>query len=203
MNDFDNKAKFWDNDPEKHKRAKLFADKISAGINRNDKSAMEYGCGTGLVSFCLNDKFKNIALCDSSQGMIDTLKMKITESGIGNMKPVLCDLEKDDMNEKFDVIYSLMAMHHVINIEKVLDKFRKMLSENGSLFIADLEKEDGSFHGTGFKGHNGFDRDMLVTFLENAGFNTVEYEVFNTMKKKSTDGLEREYKLFFLHAICR
>jgi hypothetical protein len=36
--------------------------------------------------------------------------------------------------------------------------------------LADLEKEDGSFHGADFDGHHGFERAALARELADAGF---------------------------------
>jgi hypothetical protein len=44
------------------------------------------------------------------------------------------------------------------------------LRDGGHLCIADLEAEDGSFHGEGFAGHHGFDRAELEADLTRAGF---------------------------------
>ncbi len=38
--------------------------------------AMEFGCGTGFISFNLIDSFKSITLIDSSKNMIDILSNK-------------------------------------------------------------------------------------------------------------------------------
>jgi len=64
---FDDYAKTWDTD-EKIDRAKIIENEISNSMGINEtNSAMEFGCGTGLVSFNLYDKFKSIALVDSSK----------------------------------------------------------------------------------------------------------------------------------------
>ena len=57
----------------------------------------------------------------------------------------------------FDLIYTLMVLHHVGDVETIIRKFRGLLNPGGYLAIADLYSEDGSFHGEGFSGHMGFD----------------------------------------------
>ena len=82
---FDNYAKTWDTD-KRINRAKIIANEISNSIDINENySAMEFGCGTGLVSFNLYDKFKSITLIDSSKGMIDILNSKINKYEVNNM----------------------------------------------------------------------------------------------------------------------
>ena len=53
---------------------------------------MEFGCGTGLISFNLTDSFKNITLVDSSKNMIDILNDKIEKYNIQNMKAYKSDI---------------------------------------------------------------------------------------------------------------
>ncbi len=40
------------------------------------------------------------------------------------------------------------------NTNVIIDSFSKMLNPLGYICIADLDEEDGSFHGDGFNGHN-------------------------------------------------
>jgi predicted TPR repeat methyltransferase len=81
---FDEDAKNWDTE-RRISRAKIIADEIgnAIGSGRN-RTAMEFGCGTVLISFNLRDSFKNITLIDSSKGMIDELKCKIQQYKISN-----------------------------------------------------------------------------------------------------------------------
>ena len=49
---FDDEAKDWDNDPKKTERAIIFAKEIIDFINPDKTmNALEFGCGTGLLSF--------------------------------------------------------------------------------------------------------------------------------------------------------
>lgn len=84
---FDNYAKSWDTD-KRIDRAKIIANEISNSIGiKENYSAMEFGCGTGLISFNFYDKFRSIALVDSSKGMMDILNSKIDKYEVTNMVP--------------------------------------------------------------------------------------------------------------------
>ncbi len=51
---FDERAKMWDTDPMKTARAQAVADAILAAVGATaGMRSFEYGCGTGLLSFCL------------------------------------------------------------------------------------------------------------------------------------------------------
>jgi len=181
MYDFNNKALEWDNE-RRVKRAKIIADKIYDVVEvKKDSSAMEYGCGTGLISFNLADKFDSIVLMDLAQAMIDVLNKKIELSGNKNMKPVLKDLVKEEYNEeKFDLIYNSMVLHHIIDTEKIIKTFYSILNDNGVLCIVDLDKDDGSFHKDDpeFNGHSGFDHEYIANVFRKAGFVNIKIETF-------------------------
>jgi ubiquinone/menaquinone biosynthesis C-methylase UbiE len=135
---------------------------------------------------------------DSSKEMVEVMKEKISANSIENLIPVVADLEKEEYNgEKFDLIYSQMVFHHIDDIGFLLDKLYNLLKPGGYLAIADLYKEDGSFHGESFSGHNGFDVDILKSSLESCNFSNVKTEPCFIMKK-SADNQTREYPLFLM-----
>ncbi len=58
----------------------------------------------------------------------------------------------------------------------MLANFAELLDDGGHLCVADLEKEDGSFHGEGFDGHHGFGQSEMESLLQGAGFTGVSVE---------------------------
>ena len=69
-----------------------------------------------------------------------------------------------------------MTLHHIPELGPVLVKLADLLADGGHLCIADLEHEDGSFHGADFHGHPGFDRSEMASLLDGAGFTDVSIE---------------------------
>jgi ubiquinone/menaquinone biosynthesis C-methylase UbiE len=133
--------------------------------------ALEYGCGTGLLSFALQPQLGNITLADSSEGMLAVLNEKIAAHGITNMRAAKLDLVTDPLPpDRYALIYTLMTCHHIADTDGLLRSLYALLAPSGYLCIADLDAEDGSFHGQGFAGHNGFDRRELAARAEAAGF---------------------------------
>lgn len=199
MENFDERAKEWDKEQIHVIRAKAVSEKIKKAIKiTHNMTGFEYGSGTGLLSFNLLDSLKSITLADSSTGMLEVLNEKIKSNNIKNMRSMLLDLEKDDIPEdKFDLIFNQMTMHHIVNSEIVLEKFYSMLNKNGYLCIVDLFKEDGSFHGNDFTGHNGFDPETFKIKMENIGFSFVKYEECFTIKK-IIDDKEKTFPLFLI-----
>lgn len=198
-NVFDSRARSWDSNPVHQERSGAIADKILEMIPvHNRMRAIEYGAGTGILGSMLAPHFKEIVLMDSSKEMVEVMKEKISVNSIENLIPVVADLEKEEYNgEQFDLIYSQMVFHHIDDIGFLLGRLYKLLKPGGYLAIADLYKEDGSFHGEGFSGHNGFDVGILQSTLESCNFSNVKTEPCFTMKK-SVDNQIREYPLFLM-----
>jgi ubiquinone/menaquinone biosynthesis C-methylase UbiE len=198
---FDERAKDWDSDPMKVERARVVAEAIRAAVPLGPGTrALEYGCGTGLLSFALQPYLTSITLADTSQGMLDVLEEKIKAAGVANMFPVRLDLSMDPLPAaRYHVIYLLMTLHHIPDTDGILRKFHALLEPDGHLCIADLEKEDGSFHGEGFGGHNGFDCRELQSQVERAGFPKVIYSRVFELRRRVGE-LEKGFPLFLMTA---
>lgn len=178
---FKDRAKEWDND-KRIKRSKIIADKINDIIGKQQNfSIMEYGCATGLISFNLCKNFKKLTLMDSEDEMINTVKEKIITYKTSNVFANKVDLTKENYTqEKFNVIYTSLTLHHIKDIEDIIKKFYNLLNKNGILCIIELDKDDGSFHMNSkeFNGHNGFEHHYMENILKSTGFSNVKSETF-------------------------
>jgi ubiquinone/menaquinone biosynthesis C-methylase UbiE len=202
MTDFDERAKDWDSDPKKVERARAVADAIRKAIPLStNMTALEYGCGTGLLSFALQEDLGQITLADTSQGMLDVLGEKIAASGVTNMHPIRLDLETEPLPaEKYHITYSLMVLHHIHDARGILSKFYDLLEPNGYLVVADLDKEDGSFHTDGTTDvHKGFGRHELHGWVEAVGFENVRFSTAYEIRKE-VDGGEKVFPVFLMSA---
>lgn len=200
LENFNKLALTWDNEPRRIERAQAVAAEIMIRIpNLKTMSGFEYGCGTGMLSFFLQPHLKNIILGDNSDGMLDVLRQKIQNQRINNMMSLKVDFEtEEELSMKCDMVYTLMTMHHIINIEKVIKVFHKMLNPQGYLCIADLDEEDGSFHGNDFVGHKGFNQDELLKTLESHGFKRLSSAICYQNIRKLENGQIKKYPIFLM-----
>jgi len=200
--EFDIKAAEWDKSDMHRERARAVAAAILNEIPLNgEMTALEFGAGTGLLSFMLKDNFKQITLIDNSEGMVRVLNEKLTTAKADNLKVVKADLEHEDFSPgNFDLIYTLMVLHHVGHLETILKKFHDMLNPGGYLAIADLYSEDGSFHGKGFNGHLGFDPASLAAMLEKYGFSGINYNKVYVIDKKISENVSKNFDVFLMTA---
>lgn len=104
------------------------------------------------------------------------------------------DLTKETLETEFDAIVSSMTIHHIENVQAIFNKFYTLLKDNGSIAIADLDVEDGSFNteDTGVF-HTGFDRNEFLKMAENAGFKDLKIQTASIMEKPTG-----QYPVFLL-----
>ncbi len=202
MDYFDQEAATWDSHPYRIERARVIAQGIRADVPVTPQmTAFEYGCGTGLLSFALQPYLGQITLADSSSGMLAVLDEKIASAGIHNMTSLKVDLVTDPLPEvKVQLIYTLMTLHHIPETGKVLEGFYHLLESPGYLCIADLDQEDGSFHGPEFTGHKGFDRAELGRQVREIGFREVYFRtIYETPRQ--VEGGTKSFPLFLMTAV--
>ncbi|HZY25096.1 MAG TPA: class I SAM-dependent methyltransferase [Bacteroidales bacterium] len=202
MNEFDIKAGEWDKNPMHWDRSEAVAKEILSLIPLNkEMSALEYGAGTGITSFLLRDYLKEITLMDNSSEMIKVINEKIKASKVKNLGTLNFNLESDEYKEKkFDLIFTQMVLHHVVDIENIINKFHLLLNPGGFLVIADLYEEDGSFHGEGFTGHNGFNIDKLSDILRKKSFKNVSDKTCFIIDRKISETESKQFKVFIMTA---
>lgn len=199
MNQFDEKAMQWDENPVHYKRSLAIATELQKRIPlTQNTNAIEIGAGTAILSILLSDYVNEIILIDNSIEMLRVASKKIEEKGILNLKPLKLDLESENFNGKpANLLFSQMALHHMADVPLSLRKFYQMLEPAGYLAIADLYPEDGSFHGFEPNVHLGFDPEWLKNELEKIGFQELTYSSVFTIQKLSDTGL-KEYPVFLI-----
>lgn len=196
MSDFDEKARDWDT-PKSRERAENIAEAIRSYVPLSKSmDAFEYGCGTGLLSFELRDEIGPITLADESEGMLDVLREKIEVASAEDMHPVKLNLTTDPRPDRqFDLVYTMMTLHHIMDTRNILEQFYELLNPGGYLCVADLDKEDGSFHGHDVEDvHRGFDREELADLAEKVGFENIDFTTAYKMEREINE--EGEIKIF-------
>ncbi|MGA7298369.1 MAG: class I SAM-dependent methyltransferase [Rhodanobacteraceae bacterium] len=201
---FDAIAADWDDSPRRRDLAAHVAAAIKSSVPiKSDWNALEYGCGTGLVGAALAPDLGRLLACDVSPGMLSVLQQKAGAAGLDNLETRTLDLTSEPPpREPFDLIFSSMTMHHIADVAALIRTFHSMLKPGGWLALADLDAEDGSFHGDDVAGvmHQGFERNALQDELSAAGFVEIGARTAHTMRKTTDDGSERQYPVFLITA---
>ena len=202
MGYFDAVSASYDTD-ERMERAKAIADEIRLHLDgASKKSALEYGCGTGMVGFRLLDEFDSLMFVDSSQGMIEQVKRKLSDSGKSTGNAICCDfIAVPPQDIAVDCVFTSLTLHHIRDTKAILTHFRSILNDGGKLLVIELTADDGSFHGEhpGFDGYNGFEPSELARLAAEVGFKDVCVKTF-FYGSKTTCGEIVPYSLFILDA---
>ncbi len=200
---FDAAAATWDDNPKRIEMSKAIVGAISRTVHlSNGMDALDYGCGTGLLSVLLSSQVRRVTGADSSEGMILALKSKIAQSKKTNIEAVKLDLEQDPVPPvRYHLIVSGMAMHHVADLPKVMRAFHELLLPGGRLCIADLDAEPGVFHdekAAATVRHLGFKREDMRKIMAEAGFGGISAVTAFTISKTMPDGALRDFPIFLI-----
>lgn len=189
---FQEKAADWDAGDMKQQLSRAIGSSINESVVLNcEMKVMDFGAGTGLVCSHVAPHVAHVTAVDISPAMLKKLAEK--EELQGKVTTVCQDILEQPLDDRFDLIISAMAMHHVQDTDKMLLTFASHLKDGGLVALADLDKEDGTFHPADIEGvfHDGFDQDELKAKLEKAGFNHVAFRIAITVNKEG-----KQYPVF-------
>ncbi len=146
---------------------------------------MDFGAGTGLVTGHLAGKVNKVVAVDISEEMLKKLQAK---EELKDKVDIVCrNIIEQPIDSEFDLIVSAMAMHHVEDTDRLIQRFAEHLKPGAKVALADLDTEDGSFHAEGTEGvyHTGFDRDAFRQLLAKHGFGEIRFVTAHTVRKET------------------
>lgn len=181
----------------------MVTNKIAGAIrseisNAQNSSAMDYGCGTGLVGIELIDLFGSILFVDASLNMIDQVERKIEIGGYSNAETLCSDFCLEEPPPvKMDYIFLSQVLLHVKNIPLLLDRLFSILNEGGCLIIVDFDKNPLV---PSDKVHNGFTHEEIIEMVQRAGLGEAEVRTFYQGENLF---MNKDASLFLLKAFKR
>ena len=208
MSIFDDLAQTWDDKPTRVERTRLVAERLRAVLDyERIESGLEYGCGTGQLSFALADVLPHCLLVDTSVEML-----KAAERGIAE-RALPWDTERRNFAVQAvdhpagitDVIFSLQVFHHIDDLDTAFSNMAQALRQGGQLAIIDLPPGSAGFHRGSAHTHeenphlDGLDVDELERALFNAGFRDITRHEDIPLEREDDDG-PQSYTLFMLTA---
>ena len=183
---FAEKSKHWDMNSKRVQSAKAIAREIEKSIKlTKEMHLMDFGAGTGLLSYCLSHTIGKVTAIDNSPSMLVFFHEK-SKDFLCETAVLELDLVKDNLPKEtvYDGIISSMTLHHIQDIKALFSKFYDALKDDGFMALADLDSEDGTFHSDN-EGvfHFGFERDFLEKVAKAVGFKEIKFETANTIRK--------------------
>ncbi|WP_309500282.1 class I SAM-dependent methyltransferase [Sulfurovum sp.] len=194
---FSHKSKTWDMNSTTVQNAQSIAKLIVNNIELNKSmEIVDFGAGTGLLSYFIAPYVKKIVAIDNSPSMLLEFENKCNDFSC-ETEVLEKDLSTDTLDRKFDGIISSMTFHHLEDTAALLSKLYAMLNDKGFIAIADLDSEDGSFHSDAMGVfHYGFDRHQLARFAQEAGFKNITFSLANIISKPHA-----EFTVFLMTAV--
>lgn len=180
---FKEKAKEFDAGQQVQQLSQAIGNAINQHVALDGKRVLDFGAGTGLICSHIAPRVASIVAVDISESMLSMLAQK--EALKECVTPLCHDMLTEPLDERFELIVSAMAMHHVEDTKLLLERFYAHLESGGELAIADLYLEDGSFHKPGTQGvfHLGFDEAALTALAVEVGFSDVSFRTVHAVKK--------------------
>ena len=193
---FDSKAEQWDAHQARVLRAeKIYQHIISEISVKSSDSVLDFGCGTGLLGFHFIDSAAEVTFADTSIGMLEQVCKKAATLRSGSVK--ILNLTEYAVAEMYDIVVSLLALHHVEDVEKTVHDLASHVAKGGYLCLSDLDLEDGSFHYPDVAPHNGIDRDVIMKALHKSGMQVICNKTVYT-EQKIIDDAVKTYPIFLI-----
>lgn len=149
--------------------------------------ALDYGCGTGLVSLPLAQRVGRVHGMDDNEGMRGVCAQKMAALSIDNVTLAAHQFPRDPLPaDTYALATSSMVLHHIEDVAAFVTACFAMLRPGGACCFADLDREDGSFHPPGIEGifHHGFDREELGQWFIDAGFDPPQFETIHVVERE-------------------
>jgi SAM-dependent methyltransferase len=197
MDNFAHRAADWDQ-PSKIKMTTVFINELKKNIRIEPGwRALELGAGTGLAGLQLLPELGSLVAEDTSQAMLEVLKGKLTgDEPVTTVHGEIFDYTRCDI----DLLFSVMAFHHLPELEKAIGHISTLVKPGGYVVVGDLMSEDGSFHHFEPIPHKGFDPEELKIKFEKSGFTIEKHYVYDTLTRERIPGKMSDYEQFILIA---
>ena len=137
----------------------------------NYKKVLEIGCGPGGILKYFNDMGHDVLGLDYDNNYSSEIKKK-------NINFENRDFLEDNFNDKYDLIILSHVIEHFTDLDKIINKLKKLLNPNGVLYI--LTPGVLNFEKYGFLNLvNQFKRTLFLFYLQNAH---IYYFSLNSLK---------------------
>ncbi len=97
--------------------------------------ALEIGAGTGIFTIPIAKKCREVVAVDISHDMLEILKMKAKEAKLNNINIRTGDIEKMELEEKYNTICSFSTFEYIGDLKSLIDKLVNHLEPGGILYF--------------------------------------------------------------------
>lgn len=175
---FNQIARNYDNS-ERIKLDKTISSELNLLFNKGTyDSLLDYGGGTGLVTFDIEHHFNYITVLDASPKMVEICNTKIKTLNKTNIAAIEGDLLVSNnivLHQTYDVILLSLVLLHSGNYMALLQQLVTQLNSNGLLIIVDFDKNENVNHPNIY---NGFEQKDIHKSLRTIGLSNIDSHTF-------------------------
>ncbi|WP_168797671.1 class I SAM-dependent methyltransferase [Neolewinella litorea] len=163
-----------------------------AGSREGGQNVLDFGCGSGVLSYLLAQDGCSVTACDVNFGPLDVVREKVAFPS--SIEFVEGDILAGGLKEgSFDVIFALDVLEHISDLDPYVVEFRRLLKPDGVVVVSGPTENlfykigrrlagnrfTGDYHVTNIAHVKAaFEREMRVTILKKLLFPVVLFEVF-------------------------
>ncbi len=109
---------------------------------------LELGCGWGSMSLWLAENYPNANVTGVSNSATQKqyIDSEIQKRGLKNLRIITCDMNRFDIETKFDRVVSIEMFEHMKNYEKLMANISRWLKPNGLLFVHIFTHHKYAYH---------------------------------------------------------
>ena len=127
---FDHLAEGYDLMVELEERPDFFLQRLPA----RRRSALDVGCGSGILTLALSNHFERVWGLDKSEAMIELARERRSAENVAYARG---DVEVTPLDRRFDLIVSHTTFHHLEDPKTVLRRLAGHLEPGGRLVVVD------------------------------------------------------------------
>lgn len=166
--------------------------------NSGTKKALDFGCGSGVLSYLLAKNGYNVTGVDIEFRPLELIREKVNFPS--NIEFIKGDILALNLPQKsYDVIFALDVLEHIENLQDYIDCFKGLLAEDGVIIISGPtenilykigrkiagQRFTGDYHVTNIsKIKNEFKQKLEVKTIKKLVFPLVLFELFEARKSK-------------------
>jgi trans-aconitate methyltransferase len=115
---------------------------LSNLLPEHGDSALNLGCGSGRHAMLLADRCDEVMAVDSSKPMVELARATRSRPNVVYVEADLREVTPE-RDGPFDVVLSAYALHHVTELETVLQQIRSLVAPGGRAVLIDIVDRRG------------------------------------------------------------
>ncbi len=104
---------------------------------RDGMEVLDLGCGWGSLSLWIAEHYPacRVMAVSNSRVQIAHIEQRCREAGISNVEALVADINRFEIDRRFDRVISIEMFEHMKNYERLMAKIASLLTPTGKLFV--------------------------------------------------------------------